>query len=81
MREFSVQQLIDCDTLDSGCNGGTIINALTWLKSNGIMLESDYPYTGRKSTCKQDSTKYIDMKVTGYKKLGSSYSTYSSSAP
>ena len=77
MREFSVQQLIDCDTLDSGCNGGTIINALTWLKSNGIMLESDYPYTGRKSTCKQDSTKYIDMKVTGYKKLGSSYSTYS----
>ena len=74
---FSEQQLIDCDTLDNGCNGGSMINALAWLKENGIMSDSDYPYTGYKSTCKNDPSKYIDMKVTGYIKLGSSSSTFS----
>ena len=77
MKPFSVQLLIDCDTMDSGCNGGDISTALSWLKQNGIMLESDYPYTGMKGTCKKDPSKYIDMKVTGYKKLGSSSSTFS----
>ncbi len=40
------------------------------------MLESDYPYTGTKSTCKSDSSKYADMLITGYKKLGSSWSEW-----
>ena len=69
--------LIDCDTLDSGCNGGLMEYAFTWLKQNGIMKEEDYPYTGYKGTCKYDRSKTIDMKVTGYKKLGSSSSTWS----
>ena len=43
---LSKQMLIDCDTTDSGCNGGLMEYAFTWLKKNGIMLESDYPYTG-----------------------------------
>ena len=74
---FSVQLLIDCDTYDSGCNGGLMENAFTWLKQNGIMKEQDYPYTGKKGTCRKDPSKYIDMKVTGYKKLGPSSSTWS----
>ena len=67
---FSVQLLIDCDTYDSGCNGGLMENALTWLIQNGIMKENDYPYTGKKGICRKDPSKYIDMKVIGYKKLG-----------
>ena len=75
---FSEQMLIDCDTSDSGCNGGLMEYAFTWLKKNGgIMYDADYPYKGVKSTCKSDKTKYADMKVTGYKKLGSSWSTWS----
>ena len=78
MRTFSEQMLVDCDTLDSGCNGGLEENAYTWLKKNGgIMFESDYPYTGRKSTCKSNPSKYADIKITGYKKLGSSSSIIS----
>jgi C1A family cysteine protease len=70
--------LVDCDTSDSGCNGGLMEYAFTWLKKNGgIMTDADYPYKGVKSTCKSSSSKYVDMKVTGYKKLGSSYSTWS----
>ena len=77
MKAFSEQMIIDCDTSDSGCNGGLMQYTFTWLKSNGIMLEEDYPYTGVKGKCKSDKSKYIDMKVTGYKKLGSSSSTWS----
>ena len=41
------------------------------------MYDADYPYKGVKSTCKADKSKCVDMKVTGYKKLGSSWSTWS----
>ena len=78
IKTFSEQMLVDCDTSDSGCNGGLMEYAFTWLKNNGgIMFDSDYAYTGRKSTCRKNASKYADFKVTGYKKLGSSSSTWS----
>ena len=72
VKTFSEQYLVDCDTEDEGCNGGLMELAFDWLAVNdgGVMTDSDYPYTGRKSTCKQDSSKYVDMKVTGWVKLG-----------
>ena len=77
-KSFSEQQLIDCDTTDSGCNGGLMEYAFTYLKKIGcINLEEDYPYKGVKGTCKTNYDKCVDMTVTGYKKLGSSYSTWS----
>ena len=77
-KPFSKQQLVDCDTTDSACNGGLMEYAFDYLKKIGcINLAEDYPYTGRKSTCKTDYNKCIDMTVTGYKKLGSSTSTWS----
>ena len=66
---LSEQLLVDCDTEDSGCNGGLMEYAFTWLESNGLETESDYAYSGTKGTCKKDTSKYIDMKVTGYKQL------------
>ena len=78
IKTFSEQMLVDCDTSDSGCNGGLMEYAFTWLKKNGgIMYDADYAYKGTKSTCKSNASKYADFKVTGYKKLGSSYSTWS----
>ena len=78
IKTFSEQMLVDCDTSDSGCNGGLMEYAFTWLKKNGgIMTDTDYPYKGTKGTCRSDKTKYVDMTITGYKKLGSSYSTWS----
>ena len=66
---FSEQLLVDCDTLDSGCNGGLMEYAFEWLESNGMETEKDYPYTGYQQSCKKDTSKYIDMKVTGYNLL------------
>ena len=70
MVTLSEQMLVDCDTIDSACNGGLMEYAFTWLKQNGgIMTDADYPYVGYKQSCKTDPSKYNDMKVTGYKKL------------
>ena len=78
MEIMSEQMLVDCDTLDSACEGGLMEYSFTWLKNNGgIMRQSDYPYKGVKSSCKSDASKYVPMKITGYTKLGSSSSTWS----
>ena len=75
---FSPQMLIDCDTYDRGCSGGWLMEyTFNWIKENGgIMLESDYPYKEAKLNCESDPNKYINMKVTGYKKLGDQYSVW-----
>ncbi|XP_051199154.1 thiol protease SEN102-like [Lolium perenne] len=50
---LSEQQLVDCDTSDSGCNGGLMDNAFQYIATNGgIATEDAYPYTGQQaSTC------------------------------
>jgi C1A family cysteine protease len=43
----SEQELVSCDTTDSGCNGGLMDNAFNWLVNNqggSIVTESAYPY-------------------------------------
>jgi len=67
---LSEQQLVDCDTSNSGCNGGLAARALNYAKK-GLMLNSQYSYTGRRGTCR-----YSAAKVKA--KVGSVYSVYSS---
>jgi len=60
LASFSEQQLVSCDTNDSGCNGGLMDNAFEWIQDNGgIFTEDDYPYTsstGTISRCKSTCT-------------------------
>lgn len=50
---LSEQELVDCDSSDSGCNGGLPTNACHDMINNniGLELESDYTYHARQQTC------------------------------
>ena len=73
--KFSEQMLLDCVTKNNGCDG-YVEYALDWIKQNGIMRDSDYAYKGTKGTCKAVPSLYVDMKVTGYRKLGETTTKY-----
>jgi len=42
---FSEEDLVQCDKVDHGCQGGLMDNAFEFIEKNGICTESDYPYT------------------------------------
>ena len=66
---LSPEQITQCDTTSSGCNGGWTEHAFNYVKkAGGIETDSNYPYTsyqGTTGTCKADSSKFV-ITVSGY---------------
>jgi cathepsin F len=66
---LSEQELVDCDKVDQGCNGGLMENAFDELiKIGGINTEEAYPYKGRGGKCEFDGKKET-VKVLSFVKL------------
>jgi len=66
---LSPEQITQCDTTSSGCNGGWTESAYRYVKNNGgIETETSYPYTsyyGVTGTCSSSTLKNV-LTVSGY---------------
>merc|ERR1712070_534637 len=51
LQSYSEQQLVDCSTKNNGCNGGLMDFAFQYVETNPLMLETAYPYKGKKGKC------------------------------
>jgi len=58
---LSEQELVDCDSVDQGCNGGLPSNAYKYLLEQKMGLEKydDYSYSGSAGSCKADKGKEL----------------------
>lgn len=71
---LSVEEIIDCDTLDNGCNGGFMQTAFEWLlqkQGGNIMTAATWPYTAGASNCSY-VFKTVGATVTSYENIEAS---------
>ncbi|KAJ3598293.1 hypothetical protein NHX12_001804 [Muraenolepis orangiensis] len=69
LRDLSPQNLVDCVTENSGCGGGYMTNAFSYVMQNGgVDSEESYPYVGQDQPCAFNiSSVAADCK--GYKQI------------
>lgn len=66
LEEYSEQELLDCDTVDSACNGGFMDDAYKAIeKIGGLELESEYPYLGKKQKSCHFNKTMVHVRVKG----------------
>jgi len=58
LTQLSMQQIVDCDPYDSGCNGGNPPTAYQYVMgAGGLEPYADYPYVGVQTRCSFDSAR------------------------
>merc|ERR1712070_1545 len=68
---LSEQQLVDCSTQNSGCNGGSMALAIQFESGTNMATEASYPYKAADGSCKSSFTTAIAQGgITGYKSVG-----------
>lgn len=73
---LSAQELVSCDNMSNGCDGGSVIHAYEWLMSNRngyIETNVDYPYIsedGNNYTCIINNTK-TNIQICNYQIIDS----------
>ncbi|RDX87520.1 Senescence-specific cysteine protease SAG12, partial [Mucuna pruriens] len=69
---FSVQQLVDCNAANNGCNGGNMILAFEYIKeSGGITTEENYPYLEIEGYCDNNKLGSFKVQISGYERIPS----------
>jgi len=57
---LSPQDLVSCDYMDAGCNGGNLASSWSWAKSKGITTDACMPYTSGGGVVAKCPTKCAD---------------------
>eukprot|EP01087_Luapelamoeba_hula_P008213 TRINITY_DN203_c0_g1_i1.p1 TRINITY_DN203_c0_g1~~TRINITY_DN203_c0_g1_i1.p1 ORF type:complete len:323 (-),score=38.21 TRINITY_DN203_c0_g1_i1:201-1169(-) len=66
LTQLSMQQIVDCDTSDDGCNGGDPPTAYQYVQSaGGLEAYSSYPYTAQDGYC-QFSSSSVVAQISGW---------------
>lgn len=71
LTSVSEQEFVSCDTIDSGCQGGLMDNAWTWLlqaHNGSVVTEASYPYVsgdGQVPACSMSGTQF-GAQISGY---------------
>jgi len=63
LQDLSVQQVVDCDTYDEGCNGGFPSYACNYIIQYGLETESEYPYVGENQNCTYNNKSVVSCKM------------------
>lgn len=67
MDHLSPQQIVDCDHVDGGCNGGDTPTAYKYvIDAGGLETEKEYPYRAEDGKCKFEKSK-VYSHITGYR--------------
>jgi len=56
---LSPQQIVSCDQMDEGCDGGMTDTAFQYVAEYGLMSEKDFPYRAVDGNCKYDQSKVV----------------------
>lgn len=65
LETLAEQQLVDCDSLDGGCNGGWMDNAFKYFETRGPVSDKEYKYTARGGSCEAEKFKSV-VEVTAF---------------
>jgi len=65
IQRLSQQQIVDCDTTASGCNGGDTTLAYKYVMKSGLESSADYPYDAQDGKCKYSSSD-VDVSISGW---------------
>eukprot|EP01116_Phalansterium_solitarium_P012991 TRINITY_DN297_c0_g1_i1.p1 TRINITY_DN297_c0_g1~~TRINITY_DN297_c0_g1_i1.p1 ORF type:complete len:392 (+),score=106.30 TRINITY_DN297_c0_g1_i1:165-1178(+) len=67
------QQIVDCDTVDQGCNGGNTPTAYQYvIGAGGMENETTYPYQGQDGQCAFQKSDVV-ASISGFKYATSAY--------
>lgn len=64
--KLSEQQLVSCDTVNLGCQGGWPTDAFVFWQTAGTIQRDLYPYTNDEAACYQDDIEERLFYTTGY---------------
>ncbi|KAJ8637225.1 hypothetical protein MRB53_011492 [Persea americana] len=64
---LSEQEVVDCDHVDEGCEGGLMEGAFKFIQQNhGLTTEANYPYVGMDEECDSQAAANVAATISGY---------------